>query len=429
MTDYKLLKNRVDFCCFSKTLYFYIALVLFGCSENPTEATATGEIPDDGTTPNPSFDLNASAARGQEIFNHVFKDSEGLGPLFVQSSCVSCHTGNGRGTPRTNLIRFSRGTDLIYDEGGPQLQDKSIKGISPETLPADVDISIRMGPPLLGIGLIDGIPDETLLSLEDPNDLDGDGISGRVNKVPPRVELSERGVVVDVREFGEEASIVGRFGRKSSVSLLIDQISLAFQQDMGITTDIIPAEIPNPPDSVAPFSHNASAFTAFGDIVQDPELIMPTLLDVLTFVRLLPPPERGEITPKVTLGDEIFTEIKCSSCHIPSLQTGPSDIPQLENVNVKLYSDLLLHDMGPELADYRPDRDATGTEWRTTPLWGLRVAGEILGRNVNYLHDGRTSDLTEAIRLHGGEAEASRNEFLNLSEADRNALIAFLLSL
>ena len=122
-----------------------------------------------------------------------FKDSEGLGPLFVQSSCVSCHTGNGRGTPRTNLIRFSRGTDLIYDEGGPQLQDKSIKGISPETLPADVDISIRMGPPLLGIGLIDGIPDETLLSLEDPNDLDGDGISGRVNKVPATSGVKRKG--------------------------------------------------------------------------------------------------------------------------------------------------------------------------------------------------------------------------------------------
>jgi CxxC motif-containing protein (DUF1111 family) len=379
------------------------AIMLFGCSELLTEAPTAGDTLD-GTLPGLSPELNAAFARGDEGFEKVFTVSEGLGPIFNQPSCETCHSGDGRGTPETILIRFSRGADTAEDIGGGQLQDKSITGVSPEILPQGVDVSPRMAPPVFGMGLLEGIPDETLLALEDPDDLDGNGISGRVNRVPS----IEKGTTE-----------IGRFGRKANVATLLDQISLAYHQDMGITTDLIPEEN----------RHPQAGNVSLGDNVPDPELPLSTVFDVLVYVRLLSPSDRGQATPEITSGSEIFNEIQCSACHIPSLRTGPNVIPQLNNVDAELYSDLLLHDMGPGLADNRPDHEASGTEWRTAPLWGLRVAGNALGGKVSYLHDGRTSDIAEAVRLHGGEAEAAKNMFLDLSEEDRKSLIAFLLSL
>ena len=161
----------------------------------------------------------------------------------------------------------------------------------------------------------------------------------------------------------------------------------------------------------------------------DPEIPARVVLETVTYVRLLAPPQRGEITEEVRKGEALFTSIGCVKCHVPSLRTGPSPVSQLNNVAANLYSDLLLHDMGPELADNRPDREANGYEWRTTPLWGLRLVAENLGGTPVYLHDGRTFDLSEAVRRHGGEAERIRNAFLGLSDADRRAVLAFLNSL
>jgi CxxC motif-containing protein (DUF1111 family) len=270
-----------------------------------------------------------------------------------------------------------------------------------------------MPPPVFGVGLIEAIPVETILSHADPDDADGDGISGRPNWVvaPDYVPPTEVG--------GGPGLQLGRFSRKAQVSSLIQQVAEAYHQDIGITSDFIPVEN----------SHPQAGGFAVGDAAPDPEIPAATVLQTVVYVRLLSPPKRGEITPEVERGERIFNEIGCASCHTPMMKTGPHRIPQLSQQEARLYSDLLLHDMGDALADNRPDGSANGREWRTAPLWGTRLVADFTGGTPFYLHDGRASDLSEAIRLHGGEAEKSRNASLNLSETDRQALLAFLESL
>lgn len=354
--------------------------------------------------------------RGDEAFEKVFSVAEGLGPLFNQPSCESCHAGDGRGHPRTNLIRFgfNSGTsfDLLTEFGGPQLQDRSIPGVPAETVPAHANaISRRSGPAVFGIGLIENIPDSVVLANADPNDLNGDGISGRANFVAAPSWLTNQS-----GPYG--GKYLGRFGRKAGVAFLLQQVATAYHQDMGITSEFIPYENPHP-------EHGT-----LGDNVADPEVSAATVHDVVFYLRTLAPPKRGQITDQVKRGEAVFRSIGCASCHVPALRTGTHPtIAALSNVDVPLYSDLLLHDMGPELADNFIEGEATGTEWRTTPLWGLRLVGEHLGGTPYYLHDGRTSDLGEVIRLHGGEAANARSRFNALPEADKQALIVFLRSL
>lgn len=152
-------------------------------------------------------------------------------------------------------------------------------------------------------------------------------------------------------------------------------------------------------------------------------------METVIFMRLISPPPRGDITPEVKRGEKLFTDIKCASCHIPTMRTGPSAISALNEADVHIYSDLLLHDMGEELADNRPDGLANGREWRTAPLWGTRLVGEFLGGTPFFLHDGRTTTLRAAIRVHGGEAQKTKEAFFNLSETDQQAVIAFINSL
>ena len=351
-------------------------------------------------------DLSAIFARGEEAFMKDFTVEEGLGPIFNQSSCVSCHPGNGRGLPDSALIRFSMGHNLMLDMGGPQFQDKTIPGAPYETLPKDVDKSTRLPPPVFGMGLIENIPVETILSYSDPNDADGDGISGRPHWVtaPDFVPATEIG--------GGQGKQLGRFGRKASVSSLVQQTATAFQQDMGITNNFLQEE----PSDV-------------GDTVPDPEVERSTVMDIVMFMRLLSPPPRGEITEEVKRGDTLFNKIGCASCHVPTMLTGPSPIDALNFAKANVYSDFLLHDMGEELADNRPDGEATGREWRTAPLWGTRLIGKFLDGTSFFLHDGRTTTLEGAIRTHGGEAQNAKEAFFNLSESDQQAVIAFLKSL
>ena len=394
----KQLSQNLIFCL----LFVIVTFFQFQCSDLITEAPPEGEsfaeaLP--GLSP-----VHAAAfIRGDEAFAEVFTVSTGLGPLFNQPSCESCHPGDGRGSPETVFLRFSKGHDLLKKMGGPQLQDKAIPGVPVENLPTGVDTSPRVAPPVFGMGLIEAIPESALLDIADPNDLDGDGISGRFNMVP---DLD--GQIVN-----------GRFGRKANNATLLGQIAAAYRDDIGITSDFLPDE------SLHPLGEGIS----LGDLVPDPELPSTTVNDVLMYLRLLSPPTRGEITEQVQQGEAIFNDIGCAKCHIPSIKTGPNAIPQLNQVSVNLYSDLLLHFMGYELADNRPDYEANGGEWRTPPLWGLRLAGDPLGGIAFYLHDGRTSDISEAIFLHGGEAELVRNRFTELPDKKRAALVAFLLSL
>lgn len=411
-------KNMVREFFSTRFVAIVLALPIFffiGCDTLLTEAPephTTLEEPFDELTPTEL----AAFARGDEAFEEEFTAETGLGPIFNNTACGSCHPGDGRAHPSAVFKFFGHvqgGTiDLLTELGGPQLQDRSLPGVPAETLPPEATaVSVRAAPPVFGVGLIEYIPVADILANEDPNDADGDGISGRAHWVtaPDWVPANVAG--------GGAGPQLGRFGLKANTSSLLQQVARAYHQDIGITTDFIPVEN---------FRSNTSAP---GDLVADPELPAGTMLDVVFYIRMLAPPKRSEITAEVQQGETIFSQIGCVSCHVPKFNTGPSPFKALAFREVALYSDLLLHDMGPALADEFIDGDAAGSEWKTKPLWGLGRTPDALGGVPYYLHDARTSDLNTAIMLHGGEAQKSRDNFAALSPEQRQALLAFLNSL
>lgn len=348
---------------------------------------------------------------GQTQFRRAFSISEGLGPIFNNVSCASCHSGDGRGIPTNTLTRFSRAGDPILAEGGPQIQDKAIPGAEPERLPIGVEVSHRLPPPVFGVGLIEAISDSTILTHEDPSDTDGDGISGRANIVTPPA------FVPSTEPGGGPGPRVGRFGRKAQVTSLLQQTVDAYHQDMGITSPFRSVENTNPlAGNVVPELDGAP----------DPEVGGQAVNDVMQYMRMLAPPTPGEMTPQREQGAALFVAAKCSVCHLPSVRTGAHEIEALADRDVPLFSDLLLHDLGDGLADNRPDGSADGREWRTAPLWGLRIAREFLNGELFLLHDGRARTVEEAIRLHGGEATGARDAFAGMSDADRAALLDYV---
>ncbi len=389
--------------------------LLTGCDTLFTSAPEEGQTFDQ-PFPGLTSDQRLAFARGDAAFEKSFSFKQGLGPIFNQSACESCHPSDGKSHPRTNLIRFGRNLGGMFDPllefGGPQLQERSIPGVPPEIIPAHANaISVRGGPPVFGMGLIEGIPNGRILAHADPDDKDGDGISGRPNFVAAPNWITEKAGPYD-------GKYLGRFGRKAGVAFLLQQVATAYLQDMGITSEFLPQENPHPQAGI------------LGDDVPDPEVSTATVNDVVFYLRTLSPPSPGPMTEQVRRGKQLFNEIGCASCHLPSMRTGGHPtIADLSNVDVPLYSDLLLHDMGEELADNFVEGEANGREWRTAPLWGLRLFEKQLGGTAFYLHDGRTSDLREAIRAHGGEAASARNRFLTLPRSDLEALIAFLQSL
>jgi len=401
---------RIAFCAVAVAAAAAGALFSSGCGKLLTTEPAPGERfdqPLDGLSNGELGDFQD----GHTQFRKAFTINEGLGPIFNNVSCASCHSGDGRGRPENVLTRFSRGTDLDFAEGGPQLQTQAIPGAVPERLPAGVDVSYRLPPPVFGVGLIEAISDSTIAAGEDPNDANADGISGRVNWVIPAPYLPSDD------PGGGTTPRAGRFGRKGSVSSLIQQTTEAYHQDMGITSDFRPTENVNP---LAPA-------TAEGvDRAPDPEVSEAKIHDIAQYMRMLAPPTPGEMTPARERGQTLFAGAKCTGCHTPVMRTGPHEIEALANRDVALYSDLLLHDLGDALADNRPDGSADGHEWRTAPLWGLRIAREFLGGRLLLLHDGRAHSVDEAVRLHGGEASAARDAYLAMPVADKTDLVDFV---
>lgn len=387
-----------------------LALLGAGCDKLLTTPPAHGERFDQ---PLPGLDNGelGDFQDGQTQFRRAFTIADGLGPIFNNVSCATCHSGDGRGTTANTLTRFSRGTDLVVGEGGPQIQDKAIPGAVAERLPAGVDVSLRMPPAVFGVGLIEALTDSVILTHADPSDADADGISGRPNMVTPPgfVPATEPGAGPGLR--------VGRFGRKAQVSSLLQQTATAYHQDMGITSPYFPTENVNP---LAP------AGLPDPDRAPDPEVDAGKVNDVIQYMRMLAPPSPGDWTDSRRRGQTLFASARCAVCHVPTMHTGQHEIEALSNRDVTLYSDLLLHDLGLGLADNRPDGDADGQEWRTAPLWGLRIAREFLNGQLLLLHDGRAHSVDEAIRLHGGEAAAARDAFLAMPAADRAALIDFV---
>ncbi|HIC73912.1 MAG TPA: thiol oxidoreductase [Candidatus Marinimicrobia bacterium] len=398
-----------------------IFLVLFfsGCGRFFPEETEADLILD-GPIVGLTLAQKATFAAGDEAFGDIFSPKMGLGPVFNMPSCASCHVGDGKGHPATNLTRFGRrlgdgSFDYMEDYGGPQLQDRSIPGYPAEVLPsAATGVSVRSAPIVAGIGFLEAVPDSTLLSLADPDDSDGDGISGRVNYVTPPEFFSPK-----PHHLPNGMKFLGRFGRKATTIDLLHQTAGAYIDDMGITSDFFTTDL-----------HNPAAGQFSGDGVADPEVGSATVSNVVFYLRTLKPPApRHEDDSDVLAGKALFSEIGCVDCHIVELRTGDSDIEVLSNKKFYPYTDMLLHDMGDELADNYPEGSATGSEWRTTPLWGLGLIKETLGGVPYYLHDGRNSDLREVIRLHGGEGAHSRANFQELDEEAQVQIIRFLESL
>ena len=376
---------------------------------------------------------------------------DGLGPTFNAQSCSSCHAHDGRARPpsgdddpvRGLLLRLSvPGADGPDPEPvyGGQLQDRSIIGVEvegsieieyeellgsypdgtsfslrkptysvldPAFGPVDpnVMISPRIAPAVMGMGLLEAIPEETIRELADPDDSDGDGISGRPNEV------------WDIRrgEYG-----LGRFGWKANEPTVEQQAAGAFRGDIGITSSLFPEENCTDVQEACASAINGGS----------PEVPDDRLGKVAFYVQTLAVPAMRDFEePEVKRGARLFVKANCSACHTPRHVTSDSHpIEPLRNQVIFPYTDLLLHDMGEGLADNRPDGLATGTEWRTPPLWGIGLVETVNGHTM-FLHDGRARNLEEAILWHGGEALESRNHFMAMPKSDRDALLRFLRSL
>ena len=386
------------------------------------------------------------------------KARDGLGPLFNTNSCQSCHAKDGRGQPPTAkdedflsaLVRLSipattdAQREMVRKDGavadpnyGGQIQNRAIQGIKPEGQPRltyqeitgsfkdgetytlikptltindlaygdlhpDLMTSVRVTPAMIGLGLLDAISDEDILKNSDPDDTDNDGISGRVNRV---------------WDVSKQDTVIGRFGWKANQPTISQQVMSAFNGDMGLTSSLFQNQ------SCTPVQSDCTK-APHGGTPEVPKNIMDTV--VFYSSTLAVPARRNTKTEAAKKGKQLFTSAGCSSCHTTSFKTADHDsIPELSQQTIHPYTDLLLHDMGEGLTDGRPDFLATGTEWRTPPLWGIGLV-ETVNAHTRFLHDGRARNLSEAILWHGGEGEQSKQRYTEMSKADRDALITFL---
>jgi CxxC motif-containing protein (DUF1111 family) len=398
--------------------------------------------------------------------------SDGLGPLFNSRACQHCHLKDGRGHPPLSadvpddsgsmLIRLSvppeteeekerlaahRANAVPDPVYGGQLQDFAIQGFAAEgklkieyeerqvalaggetvslrvptytitdpgygPMSPDIMLSPRVAPQMIGLGLLEAVPEDQILANAAAEDTDQDGISGKPNRVWSREH---------------DKVMLGRFGWKAGVPTIAQQAAEAFNGDIGLSTTMIPRgsgdctekqqACMNAPNGNSPKYQNVEV----GD----------ELFKLVAFYaqNLAVPARRNPDDPEVLKGKELFYSIGCVNCHRPKFMTGevPGQ-PHLSHQLIWPYTDLLLHDMGEGLADGRPEGEATGNEWRTAPLWGIGLTETVSGHTL-FLHDGRARNVTEAILWHGGEGEAARDEFANLPKADRDALLAFVNSL
>lgn len=373
----------------------------------------------------------ATHVRGDEQFNRGLSAAEGAGPIFVATKCAACHVGDGKGHPVFNLTRFGRmdsaGFDPLRALGGPQVQNRAAPGYVAEVVPnSATGVAVFTAPAVTGLGLLEAVDDTTLLGLADPGDTDGDGISGRVQLLDENDLLvqvtSLEALVADgapTRGVPIAGKYIGRFGKKGVSVNLLHQTVTAYHEDMGLTTELIPTDL---------FNRQVGNFAS--DEVADPEISSSTVGAVVFYLKTLrPPPRRDRNAEDVLAGEALFTQAGCAGCHLPVLRTGASPIAPLNRVEFHPYTDLLLHDMGPELDDGYTEGSALTSEWRTPPLWGIGLAAESQGGRVHLMHDGRAKSLRAAIELHGGEATASRAAFVALTALEQQLLLRFLESL
>ena len=364
----------------------------------------------DGTVEGLTGEQNARFLKGDKAFNNdVFTTTTGLGPLFVATSCGSCHAGDGKGTPFTTLTRFGQSDETgnqYLHLGGPQLQHRAIAGYQPESLPKGIGYSNFTPPANSGLGFLDFVTDADILLIADEKDADKDGISGVPNWITPPQYISLKTNAVSIN-----GKYIGRFGKKAGVYNLLQQTANAYNQDMGITSNFEP-------------------FDTYSGNKIDPEVSNQTIQDVVFYLQTLKAPiSRDKDVAPILKGKELFTQLNCAACHQPQLKTGNSPISALSNKMFYPYTDLLLHDMGSALDDGYTEGSAKTSEWRTPPLWGLGLSKNSQGGQYFLLHDGRARSIDAAILLHGGEAEKSQKAYQALSATEKQQLIQFLESL
>jgi len=390
-------------------LSIFACLYLSSCEKLAPGAPNSDELLD-GPVDGLSYSESARFLKGDQAFNdRIFTAETGLGSIFVAPSCGSCHAGDGKGHSTTILTRFgqtdSTGNQFLL-QGGPQLQHRALPGFTPEQIPNGATFSKFTAPAVTGLGFLELVSDADLLALADPNDNDGDGISGEVNwnTIPNYVIPKSNSVQ-------QNGKYIGRFGKKASVYNLLQQTANAYNQDMGITS-----------------SYESKDVATLENI--DPEISTLEVLDVVFYVQTLKAPiQRNQNDPEVIYGKQLFSNINCDRCHTPTLQSGYSPVDALSNKTIHPYTDLLLHDMGPSLDDGYTEGSAKTSEWRTPALWGLGLTPNSQGGNFFLMHDGRATSIEQAILMHSGEAENSKLLFQNLSSSDRSVLIKFLKSL
>lgn len=400
---------------------------------------------------------------GNSLFNSNWvtspasvKTRQGLGPLFNANSCSTCHFKDGRGRPpetdKANegfasiLVRLSipgkdsNGNIVAEPNYGDQFNHRSIIGVPAEgevkiiyketkakftdgeefsllkpqlefsklaygDLHKDTMFSVRVAPQMIGLGLLEAIKEEDILKKVDSEDSDKDGISGRPN-YPWNFEKKKRQL--------------GRFGWKANQPNIKQQNISAFLGDIGLTSKLFPNQ--------ACMDTQIECKKAYSQ--DTPEISEEDLRDVEIYSKILAVPKRRGIdNPEVIKGQALFKQISCTACHTESYVTGiDREFPENSKQKIFPYTDLLLHDMGEGLADNRPDYEATGSEWRTPPLWGIGLFKQVNG-HTRYLHDGRARNIQEAILWHGGEALNARNNYMNLSKSERQQVLKFLESL
>lgn len=379
------------------------------CSKFEPAAPAEDELLD-GPVEGLTSAQNAQFLAGDIAFNdEVFTSQSGLGPLFVATSCGSCHAGDGKGHPFTTLTRFGQ-TDSTGNQflhlGGPQLQNRAIPGYIPEQLPVGATFSKFTPPANTGLGFIELVSDQDILAMADPEDSDGDGISG-----VPNWNLIPDYVTIPADAISRNGKYICRFGKKASTFNLLQQTVTAYNQDIGITSSFEPID-------------------EYSGLSPDIEVSDNTVADVVAYLQTLKAPiQRNQDDPAVAEGNSIFVSLGCAICHRQSLNTGVSQFVALSEKTFYPYSDLLLHDMGPGLDDGYTEGNATTSEWRTPPLWGLGLSPNSQGQQYFLLHDGRAKSIEQAIELHGGEATGARDKYILLPSAEKELLIKFLKSL
>lgn len=351
---------------------------------------------------------------GDAAFEKVHRPADGLGPVYIRQSCASCHASDSKGPAGVQkmVVLDEEGipdpdsTELRY--GNTIRPQTTISGTAGISAPTDIDlaISLRLGPAVFGRGYLEAISDEAIVALERQQQNDG-RVSGRINRVPRQAVVATEGLFRTYQPG--QTGLIGRFGVKARIATIDDFVADAYVGDMGLTSPYRPAELTNPVGN--------------DDARAGLDITAETVRIVADYVRLLAIPTRRHSEQEWRDGIALLEQMQCTDCHAPSLPTRLDyPIEQLAGIDAWVFSDLLLHDMGDALADGIRDEQATGSEWKTAPLLGLRHLR-------TYLHDGRATTLHEAITMHkstNSEANASTDLYLNASSDEQQQLLEFL---